>query len=73
MDSYPPSPRFASSLSACDLPEGLQDPREPTIAQLLQEKALFSFSEWPKVPPDQIRGYVVIHISLQSLMDIFLI
>ncbi len=23
--------------------------REPTIAQLLQEKALFSFSEWPKV------------------------
>uniref|UniRef100_A0A8C7NNG8 Chromodomain helicase DNA binding protein 6 n=1 Tax=Oncorhynchus mykiss TaxID=8022 RepID=A0A8C7NNG8_ONCMY len=26
----------------------LQDAREPTIAQLLQEKALYSFSEWPK-------------------------
>ncbi|XP_043946125.1 chromodomain-helicase-DNA-binding protein 6 isoform X2 [Protopterus annectens] len=26
----------------------LQDPRAPTIAQLLQEKTLYSFSEWPK-------------------------
>ncbi|XP_042317903.1 chromodomain-helicase-DNA-binding protein 6 isoform X2 [Sceloporus undulatus] len=27
----------------------LQDVRAPTIAQLLQEKTLYSFSEWPKV------------------------
>lgn len=25
------------------------DAKEPTIAQLLQEKTLYSFSEWPKV------------------------
>uniref|UniRef100_A0AAY4EVT2 DNA helicase n=1 Tax=Denticeps clupeoides TaxID=299321 RepID=A0AAY4EVT2_9TELE len=29
-------------------PTLLHDVREPTIAQLLQEKALYSFSEWPK-------------------------
>uniref|UniRef100_A0A8C5BC03 Chromodomain helicase DNA binding protein 6 n=1 Tax=Gadus morhua TaxID=8049 RepID=A0A8C5BC03_GADMO len=48
VESYPPSPRFASSLAMCELPDGLHDAREPTIAQLLQEKALYSFSEWPK-------------------------
>uniref|UniRef100_A0A8D3D6S6 Chromodomain helicase DNA binding protein 6 n=1 Tax=Scophthalmus maximus TaxID=52904 RepID=A0A8D3D6S6_SCOMX len=42
------SPRFAAPISMCDLPDGLHDAREPTIAQLLQEKALYSFSEWPK-------------------------
>uniref|UniRef100_A0AAQ5Z851 DNA helicase n=1 Tax=Amphiprion ocellaris TaxID=80972 RepID=A0AAQ5Z851_AMPOC len=30
------------------IPDSLHEPREPTIAQLLQEKALYSFSEWPK-------------------------
>lgn len=29
--------------------DDLQDARAPTIAQLLQEKTLYSFSEWPKV------------------------
>uniref|UniRef100_A0A674AYT1 Chromodomain helicase DNA binding protein 6 n=1 Tax=Salmo trutta TaxID=8032 RepID=A0A674AYT1_SALTR len=36
-----------SSESKSDILD-LQDTREPTIAQLLQEKALYSFSEWPK-------------------------
>uniref|UniRef100_G3N434 Chromodomain helicase DNA binding protein 6 n=1 Tax=Gasterosteus aculeatus TaxID=69293 RepID=G3N434_GASAC len=48
IEGYPGSPRFAAPVSMCDLPEGLHDSREPTIAQLLQEKALYSFSEWPK-------------------------
>uniref|UniRef100_A0A669C255 Chromodomain helicase DNA binding protein 6 n=1 Tax=Oreochromis niloticus TaxID=8128 RepID=A0A669C255_ORENI len=30
------------------IPDSLHETREPTIAQLLQEKALYSFSEWPK-------------------------
>uniref|UniRef100_A0A8D3E6L6 Chromodomain helicase DNA binding protein 6 n=1 Tax=Scophthalmus maximus TaxID=52904 RepID=A0A8D3E6L6_SCOMX len=47
-DGYGGSPRFAAPISMCDLPDGLHDAREPTIAQLLQEKALYSFSEWPK-------------------------
>ncbi len=38
-------PRFA--LPICEMAD--HEIREPTIAQLLQEKALFSFSEWPKV------------------------
>nr|XP_057910318.1 chromodomain-helicase-DNA-binding protein 6 isoform X2 [Doryrhamphus excisus] len=42
------SPRFAAPFSMCELPDGLHDSREPTIAQLLQEKALYSYSEWPK-------------------------
>uniref|UniRef100_A0A8C5HFC4 Chromodomain-helicase-DNA-binding protein 6-like n=1 Tax=Gouania willdenowi TaxID=441366 RepID=A0A8C5HFC4_GOUWI len=45
---YPGSPRFAAPVSMCEIPDGLHDAREPTIAQLLQEKALYSFSEWPK-------------------------
>ncbi|KAM8914783.1 chromodomain-helicase-DNA-binding protein 6 isoform 2-T2 [Spinachia spinachia] len=48
VEGYPGSPRFAAPVSMCDLSEGLHDYREPTIAQLLQEKALYSFSEWPK-------------------------
>ncbi|CAL9703990.1 unnamed protein product [Knipowitschia caucasica] len=46
----PGSPRFATPMSMCDVPESLHEcrEREPTIAQLLQEKALYSFSEWPK-------------------------
>ncbi|XP_075938173.1 chromodomain-helicase-DNA-binding protein 6 isoform X1 [Anarhichas minor] len=35
-------------VSMCDVPDSLHESREPTIAQLLQEKALYSFSEWPK-------------------------
>lgn len=41
-----------SKSSASVLPgevDDLQDARAPTIAQLLQEKTLYSFSEWPKV------------------------
>ncbi|XP_041346372.1 chromodomain-helicase-DNA-binding protein 6 isoform X2 [Pyrgilauda ruficollis] len=40
-----------SKNSASALPgeiDDLQDARAPTIAQLLQEKTLYSFSEWPK-------------------------
>ncbi|KAM3877683.1 chromodomain-helicase-DNA-binding protein 6 [Diretmus argenteus] len=48
VEGYADSPRFAAPLSMCDLPDSLHDTREPTIAQLLQEKALYSFSEWPK-------------------------
>lgn len=40
------SPRFA--LPICEMADSVHEIREPTIAQLLQEKALFSFSEWPK-------------------------
>ncbi|XP_051996999.1 chromodomain-helicase-DNA-binding protein 6-like [Xyrauchen texanus] len=40
------APRFA--LPMCEMADSVQELREPTIAQLLQEKALFSFSEWPK-------------------------
>uniref|UniRef100_A0A669BXR9 Chromodomain helicase DNA binding protein 6 n=1 Tax=Oreochromis niloticus TaxID=8128 RepID=A0A669BXR9_ORENI len=42
------SPRFAAPISVCEIPDSLHETREPTIAQLLQEKALYSFSEWPK-------------------------
>ncbi|KAM4613254.1 chromodomain-helicase-DNA-binding protein 6 isoform 2-T3 [Polymixia lowei] len=48
VETYAGSPRFAAPLSMCELPDSLHDTREPTIAQLLQEKALYSFSEWPK-------------------------
>ncbi|XP_016143061.1 chromodomain-helicase-DNA-binding protein 6-like isoform X2 [Sinocyclocheilus grahami] len=39
-------PRFA--LPMCEMADSVHEIREPTIAQLLQEKALYSFSEWPK-------------------------
>ncbi|XP_054866460.1 chromodomain-helicase-DNA-binding protein 6 isoform X3 [Amphiprion ocellaris] len=48
VEGYPGSPRFAAPISMCEIPDSLHEPREPTIAQLLQEKALYSFSEWPK-------------------------
>ncbi|XP_049893601.1 chromodomain-helicase-DNA-binding protein 6 isoform X1 [Epinephelus moara] len=48
VEGYAGSPRFAAPVSMCEIPESLHDTREPTIAQLLQEKALYSFSEWPK-------------------------
>ncbi|XP_075316313.1 uncharacterized protein chd6 isoform X3 [Odontesthes bonariensis] len=48
VEGYAGSPRFAAPISMCEIPDGLHDTREPTIAQLLQEKALYSFSEWPK-------------------------
>ncbi|KAM7006205.1 LOW QUALITY PROTEIN: chromodomain-helicase-DNA-binding protein 6 [Tautogolabrus adspersus] len=47
-ECYVGSPRFAAPMSMCEIPDSLHDSREPTIAQLLQEKALYSFSEWPK-------------------------
>ncbi|XP_023651099.1 chromodomain-helicase-DNA-binding protein 6 isoform X1 [Paramormyrops kingsleyae] len=41
--------RFAAApQSVCEMPDSLTEVREPTIAQLLQEKALYSFSDWPK-------------------------
>lgn len=39
---------FPSPASMCER-ENLGGAREPTIAQLLQDKALYSFTEWPKV------------------------
>ncbi|XP_067442389.1 chromodomain-helicase-DNA-binding protein 6 isoform X1 [Thunnus thynnus] len=48
VEGYAGSPRFAAPVSICEIPDSLHDTREPTIAQLLQEKALYSFSEWPK-------------------------
>ncbi|XP_029525089.2 chromodomain-helicase-DNA-binding protein 6-like isoform X2 [Oncorhynchus nerka] len=48
VDSYVEVTQFAVPMSMCEMPDSLQDAREPTIAQLLQEKALYSFSEWPK-------------------------
>uniref|UniRef100_A0A7N8WP10 Chromodomain helicase DNA binding protein 6 n=1 Tax=Mastacembelus armatus TaxID=205130 RepID=A0A7N8WP10_9TELE len=47
-ESLDSSPRFATPVSMCEIPDSLHDTKEPTIAQLLQEKALYSFSEWPK-------------------------
>uniref|UniRef100_A0A803TKE9 DNA helicase n=1 Tax=Anolis carolinensis TaxID=28377 RepID=A0A803TKE9_ANOCA len=52
--SLPDSLKFSedeSKSSICVAPgeiDELQDVRAPTIAQLLQEKTLYSFSEWPK-------------------------
>ncbi|KAM7421891.1 hypothetical protein PAMA_010112 [Pampus argenteus] len=48
VEGYAGSPRFAAPISICEIPDSLHDTREPTIAQLLQEKALYSYSEWPK-------------------------
>ncbi|XP_026860783.2 chromodomain-helicase-DNA-binding protein 6 isoform X1 [Electrophorus electricus] len=45
-DGFIEAPRFAPPI--CEMADSLHDVREPTIAQLLQEKALYSFSEWPK-------------------------
>ncbi|XP_076869918.1 chromodomain-helicase-DNA-binding protein 6 isoform X3 [Brachyhypopomus gauderio] len=45
-DGFIEAPRFAPPM--CEMADSLHDVREPTIAQLLQEKALYSFSEWPK-------------------------
>nr|XP_015220539.1 PREDICTED: chromodomain-helicase-DNA-binding protein 6 [Lepisosteus oculatus] len=47
-EGYTEEPPFSTPLATCEVPESLQEAREPTIAQLLQEKALYSFSEWPK-------------------------
>ncbi|MEQ2167792.1 hypothetical protein GOODEAATRI_007623, partial [Goodea atripinnis] len=41
-------PSTPAPASMCEIPDSLHESREPTIAQLLQEKALYSFSEWPK-------------------------
>ena len=71
-DSYVDPPRYtAPSLGMCDLPDSLHDIREPTIAQLLQEKALYSFSEWPKVlsvfPLSSLIGWALLDsISLKK-------
>lgn len=49
VEGYAGGLRFAAPISMCEIPNSLHDTKEPTIAQLLQEKALYSFSEWPKV------------------------
>lgn len=46
-DSFPEAPQFDPSIG--EVTGSLQDPKEPTIARLLQEKANYSLSEWPKV------------------------
>ncbi|XP_042550237.1 chromodomain-helicase-DNA-binding protein 6 isoform X1 [Dipodomys spectabilis] len=38
----------SSASGIADLGDDTQETRAPTIAQLLQEKTLYSFSEWPK-------------------------
>ncbi|XP_069845871.1 chromodomain-helicase-DNA-binding protein 6 isoform X3 [Dipodomys merriami] len=38
----------SSASGIADLGDDTQEARAPTIAQLLQEKTLYSFSEWPK-------------------------
>lgn len=48
-----------------DLGDDLQEARAPTIAQLLQEKTLYSFSEWPKVPP----GACMLHPEHPQLLN----
>ncbi|XP_074068091.1 chromodomain-helicase-DNA-binding protein 6 isoform X3 [Macrotis lagotis] len=40
--------KSSASGIAGDIGDELQEARAPTIAQLLQEKTLYSFSEWPK-------------------------
>ncbi|XP_043843002.1 chromodomain-helicase-DNA-binding protein 6 isoform X1 [Dromiciops gliroides] len=40
--------KSSASGIAGDIGDELQEVRAPTIAQLLQEKTLYSFSEWPK-------------------------
>uniref|UniRef100_A0A5F8GB19 Chromodomain helicase DNA binding protein 6 n=1 Tax=Monodelphis domestica TaxID=13616 RepID=A0A5F8GB19_MONDO len=40
--------KSSTSGIAGDIGDELQETRAPTIAQLLQEKTLYSFSEWPK-------------------------
>ncbi|EHH19691.1 Chromodomain-helicase-DNA-binding protein 6 [Macaca mulatta] len=40
--------KSSTSGIAGDIGDELQEARAPTIAQLLQEKTLYSFSEWPK-------------------------
>lgn len=52
VEEYSSSPRFSLPVSICEIPNSRYESREPTIAQLLQEKALYSFSEWPKVRED---------------------
>ncbi|XP_051932223.1 chromodomain-helicase-DNA-binding protein 6 isoform X3 [Hippocampus zosterae] len=47
VEDYSGSPGFTAPFSVCEPPE-IHDAREPTIAQLLQEKALYSYSDWPK-------------------------
>ncbi|XP_049590182.1 chromodomain-helicase-DNA-binding protein 6 isoform X3 [Syngnathus scovelli] len=46
-EDYSRSPGFTAPFTVCESPE-IHDAREPTIAQLLQEKALYSYSDWPK-------------------------
>lgn len=50
LDKYPDEEVKSCSIStAREVTQDFHDGRAPTIAQLLQEKTLYSFSEWPKV------------------------
>ncbi|KAG8565211.1 hypothetical protein GDO81_012761 [Engystomops pustulosus] len=49
LEKYPEEEAKSCTLSAAkEGAQDFQDGRAPTIAQLLQEKTLYSFSEWPK-------------------------
>ncbi|XP_075033621.1 chromodomain-helicase-DNA-binding protein 6 isoform X4 [Mixophyes fleayi] len=49
LDKYPEDEAKSCTVSTPrDTAQDFQDGRAPTIAQLLQEKTLYSFSEWPK-------------------------
>ncbi|PIO30837.1 hypothetical protein AB205_0157390, partial [Aquarana catesbeiana] len=49
LDKYPEEEVKSCSIStAREVTQDFHDGRAPTIAQLLQEKTLYSFSEWPK-------------------------
>ncbi|XP_075701736.1 chromodomain-helicase-DNA-binding protein 6 isoform X2 [Rhinoderma darwinii] len=49
LEKYPEEEAKSCTIStAKEVAQDYQDGRAPTIAQLLQEKTLYSFSEWPK-------------------------
>ncbi|XP_061542774.1 chromodomain-helicase-DNA-binding protein 6 isoform X3 [Phycodurus eques] len=48
VEDFSGSPGFTTPFSVCHEAPEIHDAREPTIAQLLQEKALYSYSDWPK-------------------------
>jgi hypothetical protein len=54
--------KSSASGIAGDLGDDPQETRAPTIAQLLQEKTLYSFSEWPKVSPRAC----ILHLNILS-------
>lgn len=72
VDSYVEAPQFDPSI--CEVTGSLRDPKEPTIARLLQEKAHYSFSEWPKVCVVCLSTdyYIIISISFSFRQSVLL-